>query len=131
MSRITPGNGNEMEMTFGGISARRRRLSSPKIAATSASPHEAAQQADTRALGGRSRADRRAGGAPAFSAPVLVVVGELSFTDLYAAPIGLLNALVAEVARRSRTRALGRLTQLDDLAAARGYLLGGRRAAEV
>ena len=31
----------------------------------------------------------------------------------------------------SRTRALGRLTQLDDLAAARGYLLGGRRAAEV
>jgi hypothetical protein len=40
-------------------------------------------------------------------------------------------ALVAEVARRSRTRALGRLTQLDDLAAARGYLLAGRRAAEL
>jgi hypothetical protein len=62
---------------------------------------------------------------------LLVVVGELSFTDFYAAPIALLNALVAEVARRSRMRALGRLTQLDDLAAARGYLLGGRRAAEV
>lgn len=61
----------------------------------------------------------------------LVVLGELSFTDFYAAPIALLNALVAVVARRSRTRALGRLTQLDDLAAARGYLLGGRRAAEV
>jgi DNA-binding MurR/RpiR family transcriptional regulator len=62
---------------------------------------------------------------------LLVVVGELSFTDFYTAPMALLNALVAEVARRSRTRALGRLTQLDDLAAARGYLLGGRRAAEV
>lgn len=69
----------------------------------------------------------------AFLCPLslLVVVGELSFTDFCAAPIALLNALVAEVARRSRTRALGRLTQLDDLAAARGYFLGGRRAAEV
>lgn len=62
---------------------------------------------------------------------LLVEVGELSFTDFYAAPIALLNALVAEVARRRRTRALGRLTQLDDLAAARGYLIGGRRAAEL
>ena len=62
---------------------------------------------------------------------LLVEVGELSFTDFYAAPIALLNALVAEVARRSRTRALRRLTQLDDLAAARGYLLAGRRAAEL
>ena len=40
-------------------------------------------------------------------------------------------ALVAEVARRSRTRAPGRLTQLDNLAAARGHLLAGRRAAEL
>jgi DNA-binding MurR/RpiR family transcriptional regulator len=62
---------------------------------------------------------------------LLVEVGELSFTDFYAAPIALLNALVAEVARRSRARALGRLTQLDDLAAARGYLLGGRRTGEL
>jgi hypothetical protein len=62
---------------------------------------------------------------------LLVVVGELSFTDFCAAPIALLNALVAAVARRSRTRALGRLTQLHDLAAARGCLLVGRRAAEV
>ena len=61
----------------------------------------------------------------------LVVVSELPFTDFYAAPIALLNTLVAVVARRSRVRALGRLTQLDDLAAARGYLLSGRRAAEV
>jgi len=45
MIRITPRNGNGMEMTFGGISARRRRLSSPKIAATSASLPVAVQQA--------------------------------------------------------------------------------------
>jgi DNA-binding MurR/RpiR family transcriptional regulator len=63
---------------------------------------------------------------PLCPASLLVVVGELSFTDFYAAPI----ALVAEVTRRSRTRTLGRLRQLDDLAAARGYLLGGRRVAE-
>lgn len=53
---------------------------------------------------------------------VLVEVAEVSFTDFYAAPIALLNALVAEVARRTRRRAQGRLTQLDDVAAARGYL---------
>ena len=41
------------------------------------------------------------------------------------------NALVAEVARRLRRRVLGHLTQLDDLATARGHLLAGRRAAEL
>ncbi len=41
------------------------------------------------------------------------------------------NALVAEVARRLRRRVLGHLTQLDDLATARGHLLAGRRAVEL
>lgn len=63
---------------------------------------------------------------------LLIEVKEVSFTDFYAAPIALLNALVAEVARRTRTRALRRLTQLDDVAATRGYLFpAGRRRESV
>jgi DNA-binding MurR/RpiR family transcriptional regulator len=54
-------------------------------------------------------------------------VGETSFTDFLAAPLALLNALVAEVAARSSTRAVGRLRQLDDLLAERGYLFRARR----
>jgi DNA-binding MurR/RpiR family transcriptional regulator len=54
-------------------------------------------------------------------------VGETSFTDFLAAPLALLNALVAEVAARSSTRALGRLRQLDDFLAERGYLFRARR----
>lgn len=48
----------------------------------------------------------------------------VSFTDFYAAPITLINVLVAEVARRLGP-ALTRLNQLDDLAAERGYLVPG------
>lgn len=48
----------------------------------------------------------------------------VSFTDFYAAPITLINVLVAEVARRLEP-ALSRLNQLDDLAAERGYLVPG------
>lgn len=48
----------------------------------------------------------------------------VSFTDFYAAPITLVNVLVAEVARRLGP-ALNRLNQLDDLAAERGYLVPG------
>jgi len=63
---------------------------------------------------------------------VFVEVTEISFTDFYAAPIALLNALVAEVARRTRRRAQRRLAQLDDVAAARGYLFpAARRRPEV
>lgn len=59
---------------------------------------------------------------------LLVEVGEISFTDFYAAPLALVNALVAGVARDLRQGALGRLNRLDDLAAAQGYLSpGGRR----
>jgi DNA-binding MurR/RpiR family transcriptional regulator len=55
-------------------------------------------------------------------------IGEVSFTDFYAAPIALLNALIAEVAARGRTGALRRLTALDDLAATRRYLFpSGKR----
>lgn len=49
----------------------------------------------------------------------------ISFTDFYAAPITLINVLVAEVARRLQAAALARLNQLDDLAAERGYLVPG------
>ncbi len=58
-------------------------------------------------------------------------VGETSFTDFLAAPLALLNALVAEVAARSSTRALGRLRQLDDFLAERGYLFSRRKGGEV
>jgi hypothetical protein len=52
----------------------------------------------------------------------------VSFTDFYAAPIALLNALIAEVAARGRSGALRRLTALDDLAATRRYLFpAGKR----
>jgi DNA-binding MurR/RpiR family transcriptional regulator len=54
-------------------------------------------------------------------------VGETSFTDFLAAPLALLNALVAEVAARSSTRSVGRLRQLDDFLAERGYLFRARR----
>jgi DNA-binding MurR/RpiR family transcriptional regulator len=55
-------------------------------------------------------------------------VEELSFTDYCAAPIALLNALVAEVARGLGRQALRRLNRLDDLAAERGFLFtSGRR----
>jgi hypothetical protein len=57
-------------------------------------------------------------------------VGETSFTDFLAAPLALLNALVAEVAARSSTRALGRLRQLDDFLAERNYLFRARRKGE-
>jgi DNA-binding MurR/RpiR family transcriptional regulator len=57
-------------------------------------------------------------------------VGETSFTDFLAAPLALLNALVAEVAARSSTRALGRLKQLDDFLAERNYLFRARRKGE-
>lgn len=60
--------------------------------------------------------------APLCDLALLVEVGEISFTDFYAAPIALMNALVAEVARALRRKALSRLNQLDDLAAERGYL---------
>jgi DNA-binding MurR/RpiR family transcriptional regulator len=54
-------------------------------------------------------------------------VGEASFTDFWAAPIALLNALVVEVAARSSVKAVGRLKGLDDLLAERGYLFRARR----
>ena len=57
-------------------------------------------------------------------------VGETSFTDFLAAPLALFNALVAEVAARSSTRALGRLRQLDDFLAERNYLFRARRKGE-
>jgi DNA-binding MurR/RpiR family transcriptional regulator len=57
-------------------------------------------------------------------------VGETSFTDFLAAPLALLNALVAEVAARSSARSLGRLRQLDDFLAERGYLFRARRKGE-
>lgn len=49
-------------------------------------------------------------------------VTEISFTDFYASPMALLNALIAEVAARLGKRALDRLNVLDDLAAEQGYL---------
>jgi DNA-binding MurR/RpiR family transcriptional regulator len=49
-------------------------------------------------------------------------VTEISFTDFYASPMALLNALIAEVAARLGKRALDRLNMLDDLAAEQGYL---------
>jgi len=58
---------------------------------------------------------------------LFVEVEELSFTDYYAAPIALLNALVAEVAQGLGRQALERLTRLDDLAAERGFLFPGSR----
>src|SRR5262245_60322032 len=64
---------------------------------------------------------------PLCSQTLFVQVGEASFTDFHAAPIALLNALVAEVAARSSAMALNRLKQLDDLAADRGYLFRPRR----
>src|SRR5262249_26190198 len=64
---------------------------------------------------------------PLCTQTLFVGVGEVSFTDFHAAPVALLNALVAEVAARSSTRALSRLKQLDDLAADRGYLFRPRR----
>ncbi len=55
-------------------------------------------------------------------------VEELSFTDYYAAPIALMNALVADVAQGLGRQALNRLNRLDDLAADRGFLFpSGRR----
>jgi DNA-binding MurR/RpiR family transcriptional regulator len=54
-------------------------------------------------------------------------VEELSFTDYYAAPIALVNALVAEVAQGLGRQALERLNRLDDLAAERGYLFPSGR----
>jgi DNA-binding MurR/RpiR family transcriptional regulator len=56
---------------------------------------------------------------------LLTEVGEISFTDFYAAPLALMNALVAEVARRLRHRAARRLARLDDLADEQGYLFPG------
>lgn len=58
---------------------------------------------------------------------LFVEVEELSFTDHCAAPIALLNALVAEVARGLGRQALDRLTRLDDLAAERGFLFPSGR----
>jgi DNA-binding MurR/RpiR family transcriptional regulator len=58
---------------------------------------------------------------------LFVEVGEASFTDFHAAPVALLNALVAEIAARSSARSLNRLKQLDDLAAERAYLFRPRR----
>lgn len=55
--------------------------------------------------------------------PLLVEVGELSFTDYYAAPLALLNALTAEVARRLGRRALLRLRRLDDVAVEQEFLV--------
>jgi DNA-binding MurR/RpiR family transcriptional regulator len=65
--------------------------------------------------------------APLCTHTLYTEVGEASFTDFWAAPLALLNALVVEVAARSSTRALGRLKQLDDLLAERGYLFRARR----
>jgi DNA-binding MurR/RpiR family transcriptional regulator len=53
---------------------------------------------------------------------LLVEVGEVSFTDFYAAPIALANALVAEVAAGLEKRALARLSRLDDIAVAQRVL---------
>jgi DNA-binding MurR/RpiR family transcriptional regulator len=61
------------------------------------------------------------------SQTLFVEVGEASFTDFHAAPVALLNALVAEIAARSSARSLDRLKQLDDLAAERAYLFRPRR----
>jgi DNA-binding MurR/RpiR family transcriptional regulator len=58
---------------------------------------------------------------------LFVEVEELSFTDYCAAPIALLNALVAEVARALGRQALDRLNRLDDLAAERGFLFPSGR----
>ena len=62
--------------------------------------------------------------APLCSHMLYTEVGETSFTDFLAAPLALLNALVAEVAARSSTRALGRLRQLDDFLAERNTCSG-------
>ncbi|MBI4179390.1 MurR/RpiR family transcriptional regulator [bacterium] len=57
-------------------------------------------------------------------------VTEISFTDFYAAPLALLNALSAEVASVLQRKARERLDLLDDLAAEHGYVLPqGRRFA--
>lgn len=58
---------------------------------------------------------------------LFVEVEELSFTDYYAAPLALVNALVAEVAQGLGPQALDRLNRLDDLAAERGYLFPSGR----
>jgi DNA-binding MurR/RpiR family transcriptional regulator len=60
-------------------------------------------------------------------------VEELSFTDYCAAPVALLNVLVAEVAQGLGRQALSRLNRLDDLAAERGFLFpsGHRRRLSV
>jgi DNA-binding MurR/RpiR family transcriptional regulator len=66
--------------------------------------------------------------APCCEVCLFAEIGEVSFTDFYAAPIALLNALIAEVAARGRGATLRRLTALDDLAAARRYLFpAGKR----
>jgi DNA-binding MurR/RpiR family transcriptional regulator len=65
--------------------------------------------------------------APLCTHTLYTEVGEASFTDFWAAPLALLNALVVEVAARSSARALRRLKQLDDLLAERGYLFRARR----
>ena len=66
--------------------------------------------------------------APLCSHALYAEVGEASFTDFWAAPLALLNALDVEVAARSSGRALERLKQLDDFLAERGYLFRARRA---
>src|SRR5262249_59407383 len=66
--------------------------------------------------------------APLCTHTLYAEVGEASFTDFWAAPLALLNALVVEVAARSSSSALRRLKQLDDLLAERGYLFRARRA---
>jgi DNA-binding MurR/RpiR family transcriptional regulator len=59
---------------------------------------------------------------------LLVEVGDVSFTDFFAAPIALANALVAEVAARLEKRALARLRRLDDIAAEQRFLFSYARA---
>jgi DNA-binding MurR/RpiR family transcriptional regulator len=59
---------------------------------------------------------------------LLVEVGDVSFTDFFAAPIALANALVAEVAARLEKRALARLSRLDDIAAEQRFLFSYARA---
>lgn len=58
---------------------------------------------------------------------LFVELEELSFTDYYAAPIALVNALVAEVAEGLGRQALDRLNRLDDVAAERGFLFPAGR----
>jgi DNA-binding MurR/RpiR family transcriptional regulator len=68
---------------------------------------------------------------PLCTLPLLVEINEISFTDFYAAPMTLLNALITEVAVRLERKALGRLDLLDILASEHGYLVGhGQRLAE-